>query len=64
MTTLLTALALALALITLPLVVLLWATESRPKRIRRLSRNGYSQRSIAQRLGVSRYAVRCALAGA
>lgn len=63
MTTATIAAALLVALL-LPVIVLLWATESRPQRIRRLSRNGYSQRSIAQRLGVSRYAVRCALAGA
>jgi DNA-binding NarL/FixJ family response regulator len=37
-------------------------TQSRSQRIRRLSRAGLSQRSIASRLGVSRYAVRLALA--
>jgi DNA-binding NarL/FixJ family response regulator len=37
-------------------------TQSQPQRIRRLSRSGYSQRAIASRLGVSRYAVRLALA--
>jgi DNA-binding NarL/FixJ family response regulator len=57
-----TLFAIALAALLLPLLILLWATESRPQRIRRLSRNGYSQRSIARRLGVSRYAVRTALA--
>lgn len=40
------------------------ATMSQQRRIRLLSRSGASQRSIAQRLGVSRYAVRCAIAGA
>ena len=37
-------------------------TQSQPQRIRRLSRSGHSQRAIASRLGVSRYAVRLALA--
>jgi hypothetical protein len=37
-------------------------TQSRSQRIRRLHRGGLSQRSIASRLGVSRYAVRLALA--
>lgn len=37
-------------------------TQTRSQRIRRLHRSGLSQRSIASRLGVSRYAVRLALA--
>lgn len=38
-------------------------TQSRPQRIRRLYRSGnYSQRTLAARLGVTRYAVRAALA--
>ena len=37
-------------------------TQSQPQRIRRLARSGQSQRSIASRLGVSRYQVRQALA--
>lgn len=52
----------AVALLLLPAVVLLWATESREQRIRRWHRRGQSQRAIAQRLGVSRYRVRQALA--
>ena len=36
-------------------------TQYRSQRIRRLARSGESQRSIASRLGVSRYAVRLAL---
>jgi hypothetical protein len=56
--------ALTLAALLLPLVILLWATESRAQRIRRWHRSGLSQRAIAQRLGVSRYAVSRALAGA
>jgi len=56
--------AFAVAALLLPLVILLWATESRAQRIRRWHRSGLSQRAIAQRLGVSRYAVSRALAGA
>jgi Trp operon repressor len=37
-------------------------TQTQPQRIRRLHRGGLSQRSIASRLGVSRYVVRLALA--
>ena len=37
-------------------------TQTQPQRIRRLHRGGLSQRSIASRLGVSRYQVRMALA--
>ncbi len=59
-----TFLAVLLAALLLPLVILLWATESRAQRIRRWHRSGLSQRAIAQRLGVSRYAVSRALAGA
>ena len=36
-------------------------TQSQSQRIRRLARSGQSQRAIASRLGVSRYAVRLAL---
>lgn len=57
-------LAWAAALLLLPVVVLLWATESRPQRIRRYARRGLSQRAIARELGCSRYAVQSALAGA
>jgi len=42
--------------------VLLWATETQPDRIRRWSRNGQSQRAIAERLEISRHQVRKALA--
>lgn len=57
-----TTAALLLALLTLPLIVLLWATESRPQRVRRLRANGWSQQRIADHLGVSRSTVRRALA--
>jgi hypothetical protein len=57
-----TTLALLLALLLLPLLVLLWATESQPQRVKRLRSYGWSQQRIADHLGVSRYRVRLALA--
>ena len=42
--------------------VILWLTESREQRIRRWRAAGMTQRAIAERLGVSIYAVRKALA--
>ena len=52
------------ALVLLPLIVLLWITESKPQRIRRYQRQyGWSQRRIADHLGITRYQVRTALAG-
>jgi DNA-binding CsgD family transcriptional regulator len=46
------------ALILLPLVLLLWATESRQQRARRWRRDGWTQQRIADRLGCSRTTVR------
>lgn len=46
------------ALIFLPALILLWATESRHTRILRLKRNGYTWKSIATRYGVSITTVR------
>ena len=50
----------------LPLLVLVALvdalTQTKEQRIQRLSMAGYSQRSIAERLGVTRYRVRLALA--
>lgn len=54
----------AVALLLLPLVVLLWATESRQQRARRWRRQGLTQQSIADRLGCSRTTVRRLLAAA
>jgi len=54
-------LALCLATLLLPVLVLLWVTESTEQRARRLSRSGWSQRRIAEHLGVTRYRVRLAL---
>ena len=48
----------AVALLLLPLLVLLWATESREQRARRWRRDGLTQQAIADRLGCSRSTVR------
>ena len=53
-----TTIALLIAVLLLPIVILLWATESTEQRVKRLSRNGWSQRRIAEHLNVSRYRVR------
>jgi hypothetical protein len=49
-----TTIALIVALLMLPLLVLLWATESTEQRAKRLRRNGWSQRRIAEHMGISR----------
>ena len=50
----------------LPLLLVIAAvdllTMSQPRRVRMLRRCGMTQTAIADRLGVSRYRVRCALA--
>jgi AraC-like DNA-binding protein len=46
------------ALILLPLILLLWCTESRQQRARRWRRDGWTQQRIADRLGCSRTTVR------
>lgn len=51
-------LAWAAALLLLPALVLLWATESRPHRAQRLRAYGWSQQRIADHLGCSRSTVR------
>lgn len=53
-----TVLAWAAALLLLPVLILLWATESRQQRARRLRSYGLSQAKIAARLGVSRATIR------
>ena len=50
------------ALLLLPLIVLLWATERREQRARRWRSYGWSQQRIADRLGCSRTTVRRLLA--
>ena len=47
----------------LPIVVLLWATESRQQRARRWRQAGLTQQVIADRLGCSRSTVRRLLVG-
>ena len=51
------------ALILLPIVVLLWATESRQQRARRWRQAGLTHQVIADRLGCSRSTVRRLLVG-
>jgi len=48
----------------LVIAVIAWATETREQRIRRFVSSGLSQRAVAKRLNVSRYAVSKALAAA
>jgi DNA invertase Pin-like site-specific DNA recombinase len=60
--TITSALALLLALLLLPLLVVLWLTESREQRARRWRRDGLTQQAIADRLGCSRTTVRRLLA--
>jgi AraC-like DNA-binding protein len=57
-----TTTALILALIALPILILLWATESRQQRAHRWRRDGWTQQRIADRLGCSRTTVRRLLA--
>jgi ParB-like chromosome segregation protein Spo0J len=47
----------------LPIVILLWATESRQQRARRWRQAGLTQQGIADRLGCSRSTVRRMLVG-
>jgi len=62
----LTTTALVIWKLFLPLLVLIalidWLTASDDRRIRVLSRTGFSQRQIASRLNLTRYRVRRALA--
>ncbi|HCA52411.1 MAG TPA: hypothetical protein DEP24_05560 [Mycobacterium sp.] len=62
MTTTICLLATLLAILTIPLLVIYLATESRPQRARRWRRGGMTQSAIAERLGVSRTTVRRMLA--
>ncbi len=57
-----TTIALLTALLLLPLLVLLWATESTEQRAKRLRSYGWTQRRIADHMRISRYRVRLALA--
>jgi AraC-like DNA-binding protein len=51
-------LAWAAVLLLLPVIVLLWACETRQQRARRWRADGWSQQRIADRLGCSRTTVR------
>ena len=57
-----TAFALLLILIALPVILLWWATESKPTTAKRLRSYGWTQQRIADRLAVSRSTVRRYLA--
>jgi hypothetical protein len=58
MTHFICTLAVVLAVLCLPFIVILWATESPAARARRWHRAGISQRECSRRLGVSRHRVR------
>ena len=58
MTTLTCVAATLLALLTIPLVVILWATESPQQRARRWRSTGSTYHSIAVRLGISQSTAR------
>lgn len=58
MTTITCLAATLLAVLLLPILVLLWATESREQRARRWRRAGWTQQRIADQLGCSRTTVR------
>jgi len=64
MVSLATLAAVLVAAVLLPLLILLWASESRSQRIRRWRAAGASQQLIADRLGCSRATVRRALGAA
>jgi ABC-type spermidine/putrescine transport system permease subunit II len=53
-----TTTACLLALLLFPLLLLLWATESKGQRIRRWRRSGLTWRACAERLGVSQSTAR------
>ena len=55
-------LAIAAIALLLPVIFILWATESTEQKVHRLRTYGYSQQKIAERLQITRYRVRLALA--
>jgi hypothetical protein len=57
-----TTLAVLIAVLLLPLLVILWFTETTPQRANRLRSNGWSQQRIADHMQISRYRVRMVLA--
>lgn len=62
MTTITCLAATLLALLLLPVLILLWATEDRKQRANRWRSYGWTQQRIADRLGCSRSTVRRMLA--
>ena len=46
------------ALVLLPIIFILWLTESRSQRINRMRANGWTVTAIAKRYGCSRSSVR------
>lgn len=62
MTTITCLAATLLALLLLPVLILLWATEDRKQRAKRWRTYGWTQQRIADRLGCSRSTVRRMLA--
>ena len=59
---LMTTLAILIAVLLLPLLIILWFTETTPQRVNRLRSNGWSQQRIADHMQISRYRVRMVLA--
>jgi hypothetical protein len=57
-----TTLAILIAVLLLPLLIILWFTETTEQRVIRLRRNGISQQRIADHMQISRYRVRMVLA--
>ena len=62
MTTITCALLWAITPLLVIIAAIYWLTETQPQRIRRLRQQGHSQRAIADRLGITVYRVRQALA--
>jgi DNA invertase Pin-like site-specific DNA recombinase len=57
-----TTLAWVAAILTFPIILLLWITESKQQRARRLRQMGWTQQRIADHLKTSRTTVRRMLA--
>jgi hypothetical protein len=58
----LTTIAWITVLLLIPILFLLWLSESREQRIKRLHGYGLSQAKVAEQLNITRYQVRKALA--
>ena len=57
-----TTLVILITVLLLPLLIILWLTETTPQRVNRLRSNGWSQQRIADHMQISRYRVRMVLA--